>query len=354
MVPCRPPVPPLDPALEAALDGIDFPAAAAGLKGVVRRTPLAPFPSGDLRVELRLKLESLQETGSFKARGAWNQIRQLDDECRTQGVTATSSGNHGRALAWAARRAGVPAAIFMPEDAYPNKVAACREEGAEVVLCPTRKAAEEACRRRVRDGMRLIHPYESARTVEGAGTTGLEIAEDWPEVEVVVVPVGGGGLISGIALALQRETGGRVAVLGVEPEGSATLARGLEAGKPVALEEITTRVQGLCPLSTGRINIAIARAAVRQVLALPDGPIFAAQARLVREGRLIVEPAGAAAAALVFTGGLPEDLLEERSPGNPLRVAAVVSGGNPDPGQICDLLGILGGRENGGGKRKKK
>lgn len=319
------------------LPPIDIDAAAARLEGVVRGTPLEPFPSGDPRIELRLKLECLQETGSFKARGAWNQISQLTDEERARGVVATSSGNHGRALSWAASRAGVEATIFMPADAYPNKIEACRELGARVELLPTREEAEAACRAAVEGGALLIHPYDSPRTVEGAGTVGREIARDWPEVEVVVIPAGGGGLIAGSSLALHRTLGKRVVVLGAEPSGAPTLKLALEAGRPTVIANITTRVQGLCPLSLGEINTKVAREHVRDAFPLSDTIIFDAQRKLVVEGGWTVEPAGAAAPAVVFSGAVPRDLLEGRDAANPLRVAAIVSGGNPDPAQLASL-----------------
>src|SRR5437667_669 len=123
--------------METLLERIDIEAAARRIAGVVRETPLAPFPCGDARVELRLKLECLQETGSFKARGAWNQISQLTADERRAGIVTVSSGNHGKAVAWAAQRASVPATVVMPADAYPNKIQACRDHGAEVVLAPT-------------------------------------------------------------------------------------------------------------------------------------------------------------------------------------------------------------------------
>lgn len=296
-----------------------------------------PFDAKHPAIELRLKLECLQETGSFKSRGAWNQLSLLEPERREAGVIATSSGNHGRALAWAAERAGVRATIVMPKDAYPNKIQACRDHGAEVVLGEDRPHAEAICRERVEAGASLIHPYDDDRTIEGAGTVGLEIAEDWPEVECVVIPVGGGGLIAGSSLAIRRRLGQAVRILGAEPSGAPTLARALEAGAPVPMTEITTGVQGLCPLSSGVRNTAIAMETVDNVLELEDELIFAAQARLVNDGDWVVEPAGAATSAAVFGGRVPADLLEGRSPSNPLRVAAVVSGGNPDPAQLESL-----------------
>ena len=324
--------------LATDLAAIDSARAAERIAGVARPTPLEPFDAGRPELELRLKLECLQETGSFKARGAWNNVSQLSEEERGRGVVATSSGNHGRALSWAAARAGVKATIFMPADAYPNKIAACRELGAEVVLTDTRVAAEEACDASVAAGAVRIHPYDEPRTVEGAGTVGLEIARDWPQVEVVVVPCGGGGLIAGSALALHRALGRGVRVFGAEPAGAPTLAEALRAGEPVVIDPITTEVQGLCPLSLGSLNTRIAREHVEGAFPLTDEEIWAAQRRLVREGGWTVEPAGAAAVAAVLVGKLPGELFEGRGAGHPLRVAAVVSGGNPDPAQLERIL----------------
>jgi len=316
---------------------IDVRAAARRLEGVLRPTPLLSFDAGDARVELRLKPECRQETNSFKARGAWNQLVQLTAPQRTAGVVTTSSGNHGRALAWAARRAGVRATIVMPESTYPNKIAACRAEGAEVVLCPTRAEAEAECARRVAAGAVLVHPYKAARTIEGAGTVGLEIAREWPEVEVVLVPCGGGGLTAGTALALVSELGERVQVIGVEPEGSPNLTRSLEAGEVVPLERSTTAVQGLCPPDTGELNVALAERYLAGTVLLSDEEIVAGQ-KLLLEAGLTVEPAGAAAFAAVRAGALPAELLAGRGPQKPLRVVCVLSGGNPDPEQVRRLV----------------
>ncbi len=321
---------------EERLARIDVEAAARRLAGVVRTTPLERYEGGDARIELRLKLECRQETGSFKARGAWNNVSQLKPAEREAGVIATSSGNHGKALAWAAHRAEVPATIVMPAEAYPNKVQACRDEGAEVLLAPTRAEAERICAERVSAGQILIHPYDAERTVEGAGTAGLEVAEEWPEVEVLVVPVGGGGLISGCALAVKRRLGKRVYVVGVEPSGAATLTAGLAAGRSVTLGEITSAVQGLCPLHAGALNVAVAQGYVDAVVTVEDEEIFEAQRELVRAGH-VVEPAGAAGFAAVRGRYLPRELHEGRSAKAPLRVAVVVSGGNPDPAQLARL-----------------
>lgn len=314
-------------------DSVRIADAAERVRGVVVRTPLAPFDVGDPRVALRAKLENRQVTGSFKARGAWNQISQLTADEKRRGVVCASSGNHGKAVAWAAQRAGVPATIVMPENAYPNKIAACREHGAEVVLAKTREIADEECAARVAAGRVLVHPYDAERTLQGAGTVGLEIAQDWPEVEVVVVCVGGGGLISGSSLALRQTLGARVVILGAEPAGAPSLSRGVAQGSPVHLAQITSKVQGLTPTYSGQWNIDVCRTTLDGIVLLEDEAIFAGQERLVALGET-VEPAGAAAFSVVWGRRLPENLLAGRDARNPLRVAVVVSGGNPDPAQI--------------------
>lgn len=317
---------------------IDVEAAAARIGASVRRTELVPFDAGDPRVELRLKLENRQQTGSFKARGATNNVLCLDAEERRAGVVACSSGNHGAALAWAAARAGVRATIVMPEDAYPNKIAACRGHGAEVVLVPDRQAADEEADRRAAQGSVFVHPYDRPGTVEGAGTVGLEIAEQWPAVEAVLAPIGGGGLIAGSSLALRRTLDGSVRVLGVEPAGAPNMHRSLAAGGPQRIDRITTEVQGLCPTTAGALNYAICSRTLDGVVLVEDEEVYRAQRRLVEHGET-VEPAGAATTAAVLTSRLPAELLEGRGGDDPLRLVAVVSGGNADPTQLEALCG---------------
>lgn len=315
-------------------DSIRIADAAERVRGVVTRTPLAALDCGDPRVELRAKLENRQVTGSFKARGAWNQISQLDPSQKRSGVVCASSGNHGKAVAWAAERAGVPATIVMPKNAYPNKIAACKSHGAEVVLADTRELADSICAERVAAGRVLVHPYDAERTLQGAGTVGLEIAEDWPAVEVVIVCVGGGGLISGSSLALRQALGARVKIFGAEPAGAPSLSRGVEAGKPVHLPQITSQVQGLTPTYSGQINVDVCRTTLDGIVLLEDAEIFGAQRELVRQGET-VEPAGAAAFAVARARRLPEALFAGRDAQHRLRVAVVVSGGNPDPAQLA-------------------
>ncbi len=311
--------------------------AAARIEGVVQHTPLVPYDCGDERVELRLKLECLQITGSFKARGAWNQLSQLSASERTAGVVTVSSGNHGKAVAWAAERAKVKACVVMPANSYPNKIQACRDHGAEVVLGRDRDHCEELVTERVAAGATLVHPYDAERTLQGAGTVGWEIAGDWPQVELVCVCVGGGGLVAGCALGLGQRLGDKVRVLGVEPEGAPTLTRALAAGKPVVIRDLPTKVQGLCPPYAGAINTAICLELLDGTVLLSDEEIFAAQKELVQRGRWVVEPAGAAAFAAVRSRRLPAELYAGRSKQNPLRVAVTISGGNPDPAQLASL-----------------
>lgn len=317
-------------------------AAARRLEGVTRRTELVPFDGGDPRIDLRLKLECAQVTGAFKARGAWNQISQLDPAQRAAGVVTCSSGNHGRALAWAARKAGVNATIVMPANAYPNKIEAVRAEGAEVVLAETRVAAEAIRAERAAAGAHYVPPYDARGTLDGQGTVALELIDQWPEFEVLVSPVGGGGLFSGCALALAADTargGPRRAVVGVEPSRAATMTAALEAGRSVSLDTTGSEIQGLTSPNAGELPRAIVAEYAEAVLTLDDARIFAAQERLVREADLAVEPAGAAATAAVLEGALPARLLEGRGESNRLRVVAIVSGANADPAQLAQLRG---------------
>lgn len=334
---------------EASFFGIDSAAARARIAEHVRVTPLEPLPSPE-GLEILGKMENAQVTGSFKARGALNNVALLTADERARGVVASSSGNHGRALAWAAGRAGVAATIVMPEYSYPNKIEACRAEGADVILTPTRADADRVAGELASPeggGKTWVHPYDRPGTIEGAGTVGVEIAEQAPEVDAVVLCVGGGGLSAGSALALRRALGGRVAILGAEPVGANKMTRGLGAGEPVHLDEVTSRIQGINTLFAGQHNITVNAAALDAVVPLEDEVILEAQRVLVRDEEdcgwrgQVVEPAGAAAYALARDIGfapLVRSILARRGHGVPpdraLRVVVTVSGGNPDPAQL--------------------
>lgn len=334
---------------------IESGAAAARIRGEVHRTAIVSLPkaAGDGPNQILGKMENRQVTGSFKARGALNNILMLSDEERARGVVASSSGNHGRALAWAAARAGVKATIVMPENAYPNKIEACRAEGAEVVLSPTREGADDTAAHlaSAEGGSSVwVHPYDRMGTIEGAGTVGLEIAEDAGELDAVILCVGGGGLSAGSALAIRRARGGSVVIIGAEPSGAAAMAEGLSKGESVRLAHITSDVQGLTTPYAGHHNVAVNLAVLDGMVTLDDDAIYAAQRRLVNsdgvagwEGE-VVEPAGAAAFAAALdprTDALIRSVLEGRGlprpEDAPLRIAVTISGGNPDPAQLASL-----------------
>jgi len=329
---------------------IDVTAAAERIREVLTPTPLVRLP-GSIpgALDLRGKLENRQETGSFKARGALNNMLRLTDEERARGVVASSSGNHGRALAWAARRVGVPATVVMPEDAYPNKIEACREEEAEVVLASDRWQADVVAEQLAGEGRLWVHPYDRAGTVEGAGTVGLELARDWPDVEVVIMCIGGGGLSAGSALALRRVLGEGVVLLGAEPTGAAAMVAAQREGKSVHLDTITSQVQGLTTTYAGHLNVDLCRATLDGILTVDDDAIYAAQRRLVNDDAgcgwraEVVEPAGAAAYAAALSTDFCDLVSAARTrrglstePRGAMRVAVTISGGNPAPAQLAE------------------
>lgn len=304
--------------------------AARGLQGVAVRTPLIPaaWLSEASGVEARLKCESFQPIGAFKLRGAYTMVARLPGEERARGVITYSSGNHAQAVAFAARAFGVRAVIVMPENAPAVKVEGTRRLGGEVVLEGTtseeRRARAERIRRE-RD-LAMIPPFDHPDVIAGQGTVGLEILEDWPEVAEILVPIGGGGLISGIAAAVKRERPD-VRVVGVEPEGAATMRRSLDAGRPVTLSHVDSIADGLLPVRPGDLTFAHCRELVDDIVLVDDAAIRRAAGLLLTRGKLLVEYSGAAAVAALLTGGASGGA-----------VAAVISGGNIDPSRIPDLL----------------
>lgn len=279
---------------------------------------------------LLLKCENFQKTGSFKVRGALNTLLQLSDDERSRGVVTISAGNHAQALAWAAQAAGVPCTVVMPEGARSAKVAASRGYGAEVVLhgdvfaAFARARALEAERQ-----LTFVHPFDDDRIIAGQGTVGLEILDAVAHVDTIVVPVGGGGLIAGIAGAAAA-AGGRTRVFGVEPEGAAAMHRSLAAGEPVHLEQIDTVADGLAPPMAGTRTFAVVRERVEDVVLVSDGEILDALRLLLTRAKLLVEPAGAAAVAALLAGRIPVSEGET--------VVAVLSGGNVSAEELAGFL----------------
>ena len=303
--------------------------AARGIDGVAVRTPLQSVPElyAEAGVPVALKLENLQPTGAFKLRGAWTLIRRLDPGARQRGVVAYSSGNHGQAVAFVAQRMGVRAVVVMPETAPLRKVEGVKRWGGEVLFAGTTSEDRYAKAMAIAEshGLAVMPPYDHPDIIAGQGTVGLEILEDLPEVEHVAVPVGGGGLLAGIATAVHALKPG-VRVTGVEPEGGAALNAALAAGHPVHLERTHSLADGLLPLSVGRITFSHMLGIVDAVT-VTDRAIAQATVWLHRIARVLAEPSGAATtAALRSRAIVPEG-----------PIVLVVSGGNMDPATIAAL-----------------
>src|ERR671932_2233040 len=307
--------------------------ARAILGSRLHRTPvLAATTLGAMAgVELLVKAELLQRTGSFKPRGVLTKLARLTPEERTRGVIGISAGNHAQALAYGAARAGIACTVVMPVTAVASKVAATRGYGAEVVLhgATTIEAFAEYDRLRTARRLVAVHPFDDPHVIAGQGTVGLEILDDMPDVDAVVVPVGGGGLICGIATAiksLRPHTRG----ICVEPEGAPSLRRALEAGRVIPLPSVQTIADGLTAPFAGPLTLDIAQRYVDDVVLVSDDEIVEALRLTLERTKLQVEPAGAAGVAA---------LLARRcgvSPG--ARVVAVLSGGNVDRALLREIL----------------
>jgi len=325
--------------MEAAREGLpalaDMRAARGRIAGRVHRTPLGSARTlGALcapPVELYLKEEQRQKTGSFKVRGVLNRLATFSDDQRARGFVTVSAGNHAAAVSWAAAAEGLPATVFMRAGAATNKVAATRAYGATVDLAAAdnTEAFERAHAAERERGLTFVHPFDDPMVIAGAGTVGLEILEDLPEPDVVVVPVGGGGLISGVALAI-KESRPATRVIGVEPVGAQTVTRALTEGHPVNPGAMETIADGLAAPFAGALNLAAIQRYVDQVVLVTDDELRAAMRLLLERAKLLAEPAGAAAVAALLAGRIPD--VAGR------RVVAVVSGGNVDVARLPTLL----------------
>ncbi len=317
-------------ALERLLDKI--PQAAARIRGRVHRTPLLSSRTlgSMVRAPVHLKAENLQKTGSFKVRGALHRVSTLTEEERRRGVVSVSAGNHAQALAWAAGAEQVPATLVMPASASQTKVDAVRAYGARALLHgDVFQAFEKALELERREGLVFVHPFDEPDVVAGQGTVGLEIAEDLQEVETVVVPVGGGGLLAGTAAALKgRGSGPRI--VGVEPEGAASLHASLRAGRAVRLDRVDTVADGLAPPMAGTLALEAAEEWVDEVVLVTDDEIRDAMRFILSRAKLLTEPAGAAGVAGLLSGRITGAL---EGP-----VVAILSGGNVDPTLLREIL----------------
>jgi threonine dehydratase len=280
--------------------------------------------------EVRLKAEMFQRTGSYKIRGPLNKFPQLSEEQKRRGVICSSAGNHAQGVALAAAIHGIKAVVVMAENATPSKVAATRGYGAEVVLHGTIwDEANERAKELVRDrGYTYIHPFDDLELIAGQGTVGLEIMEDWPQADILVVPIGGGGLISGIALAAKSRKPG-VRIIGVESSGAPGMQKSVAAGHPVTLDRVDCVIDGLRVRRVGDHNVAIVRRAVDEIVTLPDAEIFEAMLWVMQHCKLVVEGAAAAPVGALLQG------LVTAPPGT--RVVCVLSGGNVGLEQLRGL-----------------
>jgi threonine dehydratase len=310
----------------------DIRAAALRIAGKVHRTPLFSATQLGERagVRLFLKCESFQKTGSFKPRGALNKVLSLSESEKARGLVTVSAGNHAQAVAWAARMAGAACAVVMPAGAPRSKVEAVRGYGAEVILHGDRATLFDKLNEvREARGLTFVHPFDDAVVLAGAGTTGLEILEDLPDVDVVVVPVGGGGLLGGVASAV-KQLRPAAKVIAVELAEGPGLAPALAAGKPVPVPRPPdTLADGMTPPFVGALPLQIAREAVDEIVAVGEGEIIGAMKLLMTRAKLYVEGSGAAATAAILTGKV-------KTPAG-ARVAAIVSGGNVDLERVAAL-----------------
>jgi threonine dehydratase len=310
----------------------DIRAAAARIRPDLAPTPVLSSRSLGQRagVRLFLKCESFQKTGSFKPRGALNIVRSLPEERRARGLITVSAGNHAQAVAWAAQVAGVPCTVVMPTDAPSSKIEAVRGYGATLVFHDDRATLFDRLRQEeARTGAAFVHPFDDPVGLAGAGTVGLEIVDQVPEVETVVVPIGGGGLMAGVVCAI-KALKPACRVIGVELEAGPGMTPALAAGKPVPVSRPKTLADGLTPPFVGAIPLEVARQALDEIVLVNEEEIAEAMRALLTRAKLFVEGSGAAA-----TAALLARKARARAEGV---VVSIVSGGNVDPDRMLSLF----------------
>ena len=320
------------PELADQLNARAFACAARVVSQNARRTPLvgSRLLGEATGFDVRLKAESLQKTGSYKLRGPLNKLPTLTEDERRRGVVCSSAGNHAQGVALAASLHGVQATVVMAENATESKIRATEGYGARVVLEGSIwDEADRHARELVeRDGLTYIHPFDDLQLILGQGTVGWEIYLDWPEVEVVVVPIGGGGLISGVSAAL-KSLNPAIRVIGIESSAAPAMQRSLAAGHVVQLESTDCAIDGLKVLRVGETTFQVVREFVDEVVTLSDAEIFESMLWTWSHTKLVVEGAAAAPVAALRRG------LIDAPPGT--KVACVLSGGNVDLRQLEGL-----------------
>jgi threonine dehydratase len=310
----------------------DVERARAVIATHITRTPLLTSRSLGERIGARafLKAENLQRTGSFKPRGAVNAILGLTAAQRANGIVTMSAGNAAQAIAYAGRAVGAKVTVAMPQSAPKTKVEATRGYGAEIVFAPDMLGLRALVKEiQERQGSYFLHPYDDDGMIAGHGTCALEILDDLPDADLFVVGVGGGGLISGIAVAVAAKRPG-ARVIGVEPEGANAVRRALDAGSPVPLERVQTVADGLAAPIAGVRNLEIIRRHVEDVIVVPDEVILEGVRFLASRARLVAEPAGGAAVGALMSGAV------KARPGE--NVVAIVSGGNVDLSRLAEFF----------------
>ena len=307
-------------------------AAAQRLHGIVHRTPVLTSRTLDERAAARvfLKCENFQRMGAFKFRGAYNRIVQLDPSQRRGGVVAFSSGNHAQGVALASKLLNVPAIIVMPSDAPKAKVAATQEYGAEVVSYDRHRSHRAEIAQRICDerGATLVPPFDDRDIIAGQGTTALELLEDEPSVDVIVTPVGGGGLLSGCAVAA-RGVKPSLELWGVEPQAGNDFQRSLLAGEPVHIDVPRTIADGLQTQQPGNLTFPIVRDLTRGIVTVSDDELRDAMRFAFERMKIVIEPSGAAALAAIMTAKI--DVRGKNA-------AVVISGGTVDMERFAQLL----------------
>ena len=309
-----------------------FQAASRHVWPHTHRTPLlsSRMLSERAGCEVRLKAEMFQRTGSYKIRGPLHKFMLLSDEERQRGVVCSSAGNHAQGVALAARIHGIRAVVVMAENATPSKVAATRAYGAEVVLHGTIwDEANDKAKELVRDrGLTYVHPFDDLQLIAGQGTLGLEVVEDWADVDTVIVPIGGGGLISGVSMAA-KALKPSVKVIGVESSGAPGMRDSVRAGSVVTLGHVDCIIDGLRVKRVGETTFEVVRRMVDEIVTLPDDKIFEAMLWIMSHAKLVVEGAAAAPVAALLEGviSLPAGA----------KVVCVLSGGNVNLDQLRGL-----------------
>jgi threonine dehydratase len=309
----------------------DLTAAAARIAPVAVRTPLLPFDAASERLgaEIWLKPEMLQRGGAFKFRGAYNFLARLSPAERSRGVIAPSSGNHAQAVALAARLFGVKAVVVMPTTVTPAKRGGAERLGARIELAgtTTQDRMDRAVELMEAEGLTMVPPYDHEWIIAGQGTAGLEIVDDMPDVETVLVPVGGGGLSAGVATAIKLRAP-RAHVIGVEPAGAPKLSRAREAGRPVRISSIAGLADGLLAVEVGGITFAHHEKYVDEVVQVEDATLGRAMRLLLDRMKLVAEPSGA-----ITVAALMEGVARPRG-----KTVALLSGGNIEWGGLAPLV----------------